>query len=217
MKTLRWLMTALIAVGLVYLVSLPSIGQQFDGEKEGRAACCADQAGCDAARAACGADQAACCKVGEKAACRLNFAAKLENKAPAEKKVDAAQNARLPTKALAPSKPLSLSYGNINAKALQILIAAKDVTILDARSGKYDDGRRIPGAKALNANSSEEEIGKMLPEKKAMIVTYCSNIKCPASKMLLERLNNLGYDNVLKLPEGLAGWEEAGFEITPAE
>ena len=39
----------------------------------------------------------------------------------------------------------------VNTEALAALLRAKvPVTLLDARTGKYDDGRRIPGAKTLS-------------------------------------------------------------------
>ncbi|HOY66309.1 MAG TPA: rhodanese-like domain-containing protein [Candidatus Ozemobacteraceae bacterium] len=103
---------------------------------------------------------------------------------------------------------------NITTAGLRALLQSKvPLTILDARSGKYDDGRRIPGAKSLNADSKVSEILKILPEKESLIITYCSNLKCPASHKLFEHLKSLGYKNLLEYPEGIAGWIEAGYEV----
>lgn len=85
--------------------------------------------------------------------------------------------------------------------------------IVDARSGKYDDGRRIPGAKSLNAASKVSAILTMLPEKEALIVTYCSNLNCPASGKLFKHLKSLGYKNLIEYPEGIQGWLGAGHEV----
>lgn len=90
-------------------------------------------------------------------------------------------------------------------------------TILDARSGKYDDGNRIAGAQSLNADSSVEEISKILPKKEALIVTYCSNLECPASHKLYTRLQSLGYTNLIEYPEGIQGWLEAGNPVTSSK
>ncbi|MEW6712041.1 MAG: rhodanese-like domain-containing protein, partial [Candidatus Riflebacteria bacterium] len=73
------------------------------------------------------------------------------------------------------------------------------------------------GALSLNAESKPEEIAKVLPKKEALIVAYCSNLQCPASKMLYKHLKSLGYTNVLKYPEGLQGWKDAGYPIKPAK
>ncbi|HAE41273.1 MAG TPA: sulfurtransferase, partial [Candidatus Riflebacteria bacterium] len=81
---------------------------------------------------------------------------------------------------------------------------------LDARSGKYDDGKRIADALSLNAESKPEEVSKVLPKKDALIVTYCANLKCPASNALYNHLKSLGYTNLIEYPEGIQGWIEAG-------
>lgn len=102
----------------------------------------------------------------------------------------------------------------ITTAGLEALIKAEaDVAVFDARSGKYDDGKRIPGAKSLNAGSSEKEIAQAAPDKEQVIVTYCSNTKCPASAKLAERLRSMGYQNVIEYPVGIQGWIEAGHEV----
>jgi len=55
-----------------------------------------------------------------------------------------------------------------------------------------------------------------LPGKDALIVTYCSNLKCPASSRLARRLRELGYTSVLEYPYGIEGWTKAGHEVTTA-
>jgi rhodanese-related sulfurtransferase len=108
----------------------------------------------------------------------------------------------------------SLKKGSVTTLGLAALIKAKAPSaILDARSGQYDDGKRIPGATQLSPKAEESDIAKLLPDKKAMIVTYCAGVKCPASKMLADKLKTLGYSNVIEYPEGIAGWIAAGNAI----
>lgn len=105
----------------------------------------------------------------------------------------------------------------INTAGLAALVKAKTaVTILDARSGKYDDGRRLPGATQLSPSADAEAIAKVVPDKNALVVTYCAGVTCPASEMLAKRLHELGYSNVIEYPEGIAGWEESGNEVEKA-
>jgi rhodanese-related sulfurtransferase len=105
----------------------------------------------------------------------------------------------------------------ITTDALAALIRSGiPLTILDARSGKYDDGRRIPGAQSLSAADDEATIAKVAGNKKGLIVTYCSNLKCPASKQLATRLRKIGYTNVVEYPNGIAGWAEAGKAVQKA-
>jgi len=106
------------------------------------------------------------------------------------------------------------AVGVVNTAGLQALLkSGTPLTVLDARSGKWDDGKRIPGAKSLNAASTKEDIAKTLPDKKALVVTYCSNLKCPASHALADKLTGMGYANVVEYTEGIAGWAEAGHEV----
>lgn len=108
--------------------------------------------------------------------------------------------------------------GCINAHGIAVMQrAGVPMMIFDARSGKYDDGRRIPGARSLNAAATDVAIAGMIPRKNALIVTYCANVKCPASHHLAERLTGLGYTNILELPEGIQGWADAGYPVAQAD
>jgi len=110
-----------------------------------------------------------------------------------------------------------MKEGVVNTAALVALLRAKTpVTVLDARTGKYDDGNRIPGALALAPDAPEGHVASLLPDKQKLVVTYCSNLKCPASHMLGERLRKLGYLNVLEYHEGIEGWMAAGNTVEKA-
>jgi rhodanese-related sulfurtransferase len=107
--------------------------------------------------------------------------------------------------------PVVTKEAVVNTEGLAVLLKAKvSVKLLDARSGKYDDGQRIPGATQLSPDAAAEVVDKTLPDKSALIVTYCGGVKCPASKALADRLKKDGYSNVLEYPEGIAGWLQAG-------
>ncbi len=104
--------------------------------------------------------------------------------------------------------------GVVNTAALMAMMRAKSaMTVLDARSGKYDDGNRIPGAKVLAPDATEALVNAMLPDKQMLVVTYCVNLKCPASHMLAEQLRRFGYTNVLEYREGIEGWMAAGNSV----
>ena len=105
----------------------------------------------------------------------------------------------------------------VGTAALKTLIdSGVPMTIVDARTGKFDDGRRIPGAVSLSPEASEQDIQKVLNSKETLVVSYCANLKCPASRMLALRLLGLGYKHVLEYSQGIEGWTEAGYLATPA-
>lgn len=104
--------------------------------------------------------------------------------------------------------------GRMNVHALDAMIQAQvPVVILDARAGKFDDGKRIPGAKSLNSESKDEEVAKVIPNKDSLIVTYCVNTGCKASSKLAEHLKEIGYTNVIEFPIGIEGWIAAGKKV----
>jgi rhodanese-related sulfurtransferase len=105
----------------------------------------------------------------------------------------------------------------IETGALRALLQTKTpLKLLDARTGKFDDGKRIPGAESLAPDAAKEVVEALLPAKDALIVTYCAGLKCPASRKLAEHLRGLGYENVLEYSVGIAGWTEAGNPVLSA-
>ena len=61
---------------------------------------------------------------------------------------------------------------------------------------------------------------RLLPDKAAAIVTYCSNTACPNSDHVATKLAALGYLNVRRYAEGIEDWVNAGLPVesaTPAQ
>lgn len=110
-------------------------------------------------------------------------------------------------------KKEAMSSHNLNTFQLKEYVDSGTAIILDARSGQYDDGYRIPGAKSLSSSSTPAEIASVIPSKDSLVITYCSNLKCPASKALATKLMGLGYSQVYEYPEGIAGWRDAGGSV----
>ena len=121
---------------------------------------------------------------------------------------------------LDPAVTASLATGTeakISTVTLATLLrAGAPMVVLDARTGRFDDGRRIPGARSLSALSSAGEVAAVIPAKGTLVVTYCASLKCPASRHLAEHLRKLGYTNILEYPEGIAGWAAAGMPVKQA-
>lgn len=102
----------------------------------------------------------------------------------------------------------------IDTAALKKAIESKAVVVLDARSGKWDDGSRIPSAKQLSPTADAKAIVEAVgADKNAKIITYCSNLKCGASNKLATRLKKEGYTNVTEYPVGIAGWVKDGNKV----
>lgn len=109
------------------------------------------------------------------------------------------------------TKPMA----EINTGALKTMVdSGVQVTLVDARTGKFDDGRRIANALNIGPDAKDDDIQRMLQSKDAMIVCYCANMKCQASRKLATRLTTLGYKRVLEYPQGIEGWVGAGYPVT---
>jgi rhodanese-related sulfurtransferase len=87
------------------------------------------------------------------------------------------------------------------------------ITLVDARSGKWDDGKRIAQAKNVTHEMADDQIKQTLGDKDQYIVTYCGSEKCPLSHKMANRLKSLGYQNVLVFPQGLEGWTSSGYLV----
>jgi hypothetical protein len=61
---------------------------------------------------------------------------------------------------MAASAATEEKVAEIDTDALKVLVNAKGAVILDARTGKWDDGERIPGAVSLAADAGEDEVKK---------------------------------------------------------
>ena len=67
----------------------------------------------------------------------------------------------------------------------------------------------IPGA-VLLTSSSTYDVKELPADKTSKLVFYCANQKCTASDAAAKRAMENGYINVAVLPEGIAGWKQAG-------
>lgn len=98
----------------------------------------------------------------------------------------------------------------ITRTELQKLIAAGEVTVVDALGGSYYEQQHLPDAVTLVAKEVGSRAEEILPDRHAAIVTYCSNPSCPNSGDVADLLSRAGYINVRKYREGIEDWVGAG-------
>ena len=97
------------------------------------------------------------------------------------------------------------------------LDAGEQITLVETlRTEHYEQGH-LPGAIHIHFEEVEEKAAELLPDRDALIVTYCSNTACSNSGIAQAKLAKLGYTNVRKYAEGKQDWVEAGLPVeTPA-
>ena len=106
----------------------------------------------------------------------------------------------------------------ITRDELEAAIRSGDVLIVDALPASYYTQQHLPGAVNLVVEEVSDRAGQLLPDKDALIVTYCSNAACSNSTHVAARLEGIGYTNVRKYAEGIQDWVAAGLrtESSPA-
>ena len=96
---------------------------------------------------------------------------------------------------------------------LQALIDAGDVTVVETLGPMYYEDAHLPGAINIPHTEVDALAPVLLPDKDAAIVTYCSNIACSNSRIVAQRLSNLGYTHVRRYEQGKDDWIDAGLPI----
>jgi rhodanese-related sulfurtransferase len=70
----------------------------------------------------------------------------------------------------------------------------------------------LPGA-VLLTDSEAFGLSELPADKGKALVFYCANTQCGASHEAAERAITAGYTNVKVMPDGIAGWVQAGKKV----
>jgi rhodanese-related sulfurtransferase len=103
---------------------------------------------------------------------------------------------------------------NISREELQAELAERSAVVLveTLRPEHYEQGH-LPGAVHLHPEDVEQRAADVLPDRDAMVVTYCSNVACGNSRAVAEKLAKLGYTTVRRYEAGKQDWQEAGLPL----
>lgn len=87
----------------------------------------------------------------------------------------------------------------------QIITKIKNVILLDVRSiQEYNEGH-FQGAINIPFYELEKDAEKIIKDKNAIIIAYCSaGIR---SKKAMKTLNKMGYNNLYNVNEGIDAWQ----------
>jgi len=101
----------------------------------------------------------------------------------------------------------------INSKTLKDKLDQHEALILiDVREDEeWNSSGHIPTAIHLGKGIIERDIEKRIPDPNQAIVLYCSGgFRCALTASSLQQM---GYQNVSSLSDGLQGWIDAGYEL----
>ena len=101
----------------------------------------------------------------------------------------------------------------ITRAELRDAIESEDIVVVETLAAPYYEDAHLPGAINIPHTEVAELAPRLLPDKDAAIVTYCSNTACPNSGIAAAQLTKLGYTNVRKYAEGKQDWSAAGLPL----
>jgi rhodanese-related sulfurtransferase len=96
------------------------------------------------------------------------------------------------------------------AEIVHKLDAREPIFLVEALPPRYFQEAHLPGAINIPHDQVRELAPRLLPDKAALVVTYCANGPCPNSGIAAGLLQELGYVNVREYYEGKEDWLEAG-------
>ena len=102
----------------------------------------------------------------------------------------------------------------ITAKELKEKVdSVEDFKLVDVLSKESFDEKHIAKSMSIPGEELEERAPKELPNKDEEIIVYCASKTCQASPNAARKLEEMGYTNVTDFEDGLAGWQDAGYEF----
>jgi rhodanese-related sulfurtransferase len=99
------------------------------------------------------------------------------------------------------------------AEIVELLDAGSPVQFVETLRAEHFAQGHLPGAVHIHFEDVEAGAADLLPDKDALIVTYCSNTACQNSRIAAEKLAKLGYTDVRRYEEGKQDWTEAGLAV----
>jgi rhodanese-related sulfurtransferase len=114
--------------------------------------------------------------------------------------------------------PERAAYRKISRRELQEMLRRSDVVLIDVNDPKRYKASHIEGAVNIEydgiAKAAKEN--RLPRDRNAMLVFYCLNAHCPASRYAAIEAMRLNYRNVFVYTEGIEGWERWQGMMTPA-
>lgn len=101
----------------------------------------------------------------------------------------------------------------ISREELKQAIDGGEVTVVETLRAEHFEQGHLPGAIHIHYETIADQADRLLPDKNAAIVTYCSNTACRNSEIAANQLTAMGYSNVRKYADGKQDWQQAGLPL----
>lgn len=109
---------------------------------------------------------------------------------------------------------LATSFPVITTDELRNMIdEKKPFMLIDTRTKPEYQEAYIVGAQNIPETEFEKMSSLLIPDKKMLLVLYCSGITCGKTKRTAVKAHAMGYTNIFLYNEGFPVWEERGLKI----
>lgn len=90
-----------------------------------------------------------------------------------------------------------------------------DLPVIEVLNEDQFDEFHLPGAVNVPVDEEdfEDRIVEVVPDKDQPVVVYCLDAECDASPRAAERMEEMGYTEVLDYEDGKRDWKEAGLPV----
>lgn len=106
------------------------------------------------------------------------------------------------------------NVGIVTPEQAHQLFEKGGTVFVDAREWERYSYNHIPGALHLPVDDFAQYQNELVFLRVShQVVVYCEDIQCGASRKLVELLAANNVQNMLLMPEGLAGWQAAGYPV----
>jgi len=120
------------------------------------------------------------------------------------------------TELKAETQELSPGLQFVDLTSARKLFDEKEAVFLDSREEDQYVAGHIKGALSAPLVAvllGEVDLDELLPDREAILVTYCDGGECATSVDLARELVGTGYVNVFTLGEGYPGWKAAEYPV----
>jgi rhodanese-related sulfurtransferase len=113
--------------------------------------------------------------------------------------------------------PPNPAYGRLpvlSAAQLRQVMEKPGVVLVDARPEASFRAGTIPGSRSLPLHAGLDQSALEPLRKARLVVVFCSNVHCNASKQLAVKLQARGISGPRVYPGGFVEWKRLGYPVT---
>lgn len=95
----------------------------------------------------------------------------------------------------------------------ELIDSGREFILLDTLPRTVFDEGHLPDAINIVSDEILMRAPKEIPDREKIVVVYCASAACQRAGLAAERLESLGYTNILHYFEGKRDWLDSGYAL----